>query len=437
MGDILALAISANGNSLACSSGTGSGLVHVWDVKMLKYNTVSLPEDLRAFQYWLAISPDGQTVACSSHGDKVYVCDVPTGKVRFEVKVRRQTNSRTYTNPMAFSPDSNCLAISHPLDTNDICIFDVHTGALRRRLPAWGGEDFLAYTPGGEAIVYAGSDPNAFTMIDAVTGKVLTSADIRSRSEASVWIYGGGVSPDGRMIAVTTDKTIDIFELATAELIRKIPHGAYRPRFVAFSPDGKNLACPGPDADAIVWSLAPKGLMPVADGKLSQAELAALWADLGSNAAAGQKAIWLLAAAPKQATAFLDQRMKRLPPVDPKRLNELLVNLDDAKFSVREAATYELKKLGRRAEPALRKLLTEQPSEEVRRRVQSLLTALGPDEPMPLKGDALQAMRAIQVLERIGTRDAIALLEELSEGAVSARTAREAQGVLRRLVNKL
>src|SRR5262249_38504902 len=163
---ILALAISANGKSLACSSGTVSGLVHVWDLKTLKYKTMSLPKHRRDFQYWLAISPSGQTVACSSHWDKVFVCDVPTGKVRFEVKVRRQTGFRTYTNPMAFSPDSKCLAISHPLDANAICIFDVNTGVLRRKLPAWGGEHFLAYTPGGEAIVFAEGDRYAFTMVD-------------------------------------------------------------------------------------------------------------------------------------------------------------------------------------------------------------------------------------------------------------------------------
>jgi WD40 repeat protein len=433
MENTLALVISANGNSLACSSGTTSGLVHVWDLKTRKCKTISLPGDRHDFQYWLAISPDGKTVACSSHTDTAFVMDVSTGKVRFEIKLARRTGQRTYTNPLTFSPDGKTLAVAHALDTQEICVFDSTTGALQRKVAAWGGEHFLSYASDGESFVFAEEDPNAFSMVDAQTGKVLTSAKIRPPDQASIWACGGGVSADGRLVAVTTFKTIEIFELATGERVRSISHGAYRPQFVAFSPDGRTLVCPGPDADAIIWSLAPAGFNPGTSGKLSPAELENLWTELASsNAAVGQKAVWLLAAAPSQATTFLDRKLKRLPPVDANRLKQLIHELDDNGFKVREAATNELRNYGRRAECTLRKTLAEETSLEVRRRVQLVLAALGPAEPMPLQGDALRAIRAVQVLEQVGTLEAVALLKAVAEGSTSARAAKEANAAVKR-----
>lgn len=426
MKDILAIAISADGHSLACSSGLTSGLVHIWDLKALTHKTIALPNGKQSFQYWLAISPDGKTVACSSHEDTAFVMDVPTGKVRFEIKCGRS--------PLTFSPDGKSLAVAHSLGTQEICVFDTETGALQRRVPAWGGVHFLSYASDGDSFVFALEDPNAFRMVDAQTGKTLTSAKIRPDSEASIWTYGGGVSPDGRFVAVTTDKTIEIFELATGERVRSISHRAYRPQFIAFSPDGKSLVCPGPHADAIIWSLAPGGFNPVPGSRISPAELDNLWDQLASpNAATGQRAVWLLAAVPTQAIASLDKKMKRQPPADANRLKQLINELDDDKFGVREAATNELKKHGPRAELALRNTLAEETSLEVRRRVQLLLAVIESGKPMPLQGDALQAFRAVQVLERIGTKEAVALLKAVAEGSPSARVAKEADAAGKRL----
>jgi WD40 repeat protein len=358
--------------------------------------------------------------------------DVATAKVRFEIKLApNRIGPWTHIN-LAFSPDGKSLAVGHPLSTQEIFVVDAKTGALQRKVPVWGGVHFLSYTSDGESFVFAEEDPNAFSMVDAQTGKVLTSAKIRPPSEASIRTWGGGVSADGRLVAVTTEKTIEIFELATGERVRTIAHRAFHPRFVAFSPDGKTVLCPGPDADTIIWSLAPAGFNPAASGKFSPPELENLWTELASsNAAAGQKAVWLLAAAPIQATAFLDKKLKRLPPVDAKRLKQLIHELDDDEFEVREAAANELAKYGRRAEFTLRKSLAEETSLEVRRRVQLVLAAL-PAEPMPLQGEALRAIRAVQVLERVGTKEAVALLRVVAEGSTIARAANEANAAVKR-----
>ena len=97
---------------------------------------------------------------------------------------------------------------------------------------------------------------------------------------------------------------------------------------------------------------------------------------------------------------------------------------------MREKAQEELQNLGDLAEPALRRTLDNKPTLEVRRRVQALLERLRG----PVKGpELLQALRAVAVLEDIGTPKARRLLQELANGAPEARLTREARASLRRL----
>jgi hypothetical protein len=51
---------------------------------------------------------------------------------------------------------------------------------------------------------------------------------------------------------------------------------------------------------------------------------------------------------------------------------------------------------------------------------------------MPLQGEALRAIRAVQVLERVGTKEAVALLRVVAEGSTIARAANEANAAVKR-----
>ncbi len=67
--------------------------------------------------------------------------------------------------------------------------------------------------------------------------------------------------------------------------------------------------------------------------------------------------------------------------------------------------------------------------EEVRRRLQQIVDTL------ENKPESLRAVRAVEVLEWIGTPDAVGLIRELADGAAEARLTREAvaaRGRLRR-----
>ena len=60
-------------------------------------------------------------------------------------------------------------------------------------------------------------------------------------------------------------------------------------------------------------------------------------------------------------------------PTEAKRVEELLADLDVNDFDKRQNATKELEKLGEQIEPALRRALEGQPSQEARRRLEVLL----------------------------------------------------------------
>src|SRR5262249_50044290 len=148
---------------------------------------------------------------------------------------------------------------------------------------------------------------------------------------------------------------------------------------------------------------------------LSKEELEAAWQALvGPDAAAAYRASRKLLASPDASVAFLRTRLSPVPPAEPGLAEKLVADLDNARFSTRERASRELEKLGRRAEPALRKALTGSPNEELRRRAAGLLARVAPDG---LSAEELVQWRGLEVAEFAGTPEARRLLEELSRGA--------------------
>src|SRR5262249_4712608 len=102
-------------------------------------------------------------------------------------------------------------------------------------------------------------------------------------------------------------------------------------------------------------------------------------------------------------------------------------------FTARNKATAELEKLADLAEPALRKVLAGQPPLEVRRRAALLLARL--QEPIT-SAELLRSLRALEVLEHLGTKPARELLATLAEGGPEARLTQEAQAAMKRLAKR-
>src|SRR5262249_58981128 len=85
--------------------------------------------------------------------------------------------------------------------------------------------------------------------------------------------------------------------------------------------------------------------------------------------------------------------------------------------------------LGEAAAPALRQALEGNPSFEARQRIQQLLKQIDPAR----TPERLRVLRAMEILEYVGTPEAKRLLSALAKGANYARQTEEAREALRRL----
>jgi hypothetical protein len=151
------------------------------------------------------------------------------------------------------------------------------------------------------------------------------------------------------------------------------------------------------------------------------------------DAGKGNAALWSLTDAPRSAEALFKDRLPTVPPVTEKQLRGLIAALDAQAFEKREAAANELRQLGNEAESALRQALTGKLSVEARRRIEDLVK--GPGR-LPLSAQQRRRLRAIAVLEKINSPEALRMLRGLARGAPAALQTREAAAALKRLGNR-
>ncbi len=139
-----------------------------------------------------------------------------------------------------------------------------------------------------------------------------------------------------------------------------------------------------------------------------------------------------MTAAAQETLPFLKERLQPLTGVPRRTTAKLIAGLDSEQYAVREKSQRELEKLQDLAEEELGKTLAAGPPLEVRQRIERLL------EKMDLlkSPERLRAMRAIEVLEHIGTPAAQAVLRNLAQGAPGVQQTREAKASLARLGKK-
>ncbi|HKB05093.1 MAG TPA: WD40 repeat domain-containing protein [Gemmataceae bacterium] len=234
------------------------------------------------------------------------------------------------------------------------------------------------------------------------------------------------LSPDGRLAVVSTDRCdLVAIELATLRerfrlsIRRRGPVSSY-----AFLADCRYLAVANGDSTVTVHDLA---VWPPAE---SAGPDAATWSDLASpDAGRADRVMRALTTRPVQVPGWLREQFRAEARGDD-RAAQLVGQLDAPRYAVRERAQAELVRLGHTARPALMAASRTQVSPESRQRLDSLLNGVrGPD----LTLDGLRADRAVEVLERVRTPEAVRLLKEWSAGPVGATRADSARSALARI----
>jgi hypothetical protein len=415
--------------------------VQLWDLRTGKeLRRFPVPEPY-FFSPNLAFSPDGKLLAWSAASTKVYLWEVATGK---------ELPRRIAGAGPAFSPDGSILATGAKGEEGIFTLWEVATGkilASNKGAKCPKGEICrLAFSPDGRLLATTAEDDKIWLWClhrDGTSIRV-DPAPLVIQCPGSIspgWMVSLVFSPDGRMLATNDPHRggVHLYEVASGRKRHRLEGhegSGYSVTSLAFSPDGRRLASGSIDTTVLVWDVTgrlDKGRLRPA--QLSDKDLERLWADLTSDdAGRAYRAVWTLAAASAQVVPFLQKQLRPVPNIDPEVVAQLIARLDDDAFTVRRKALSELKKLGEVAEPALRRALEQKPSVEMRRRLQELLSTLEEERKAPSR-EMLRDVRAVEVLEQIGTLDARRVLEVLSRGAPGILQ-REAQAALGRLDRK-
>jgi hypothetical protein len=462
------LAFSPDGKSLS-SVGWDRKVLH-WDLTSGR-EEASLGKPLSGAWPFLARSPDGRTLAAVGVDDRtIWIWDAATGR-----ELRKLKGQGAKIECFAFSPDSRRLAC--PQVDGEIVLWDAQEGKALRRFQGHKTPLMcVVFSPDGKMLASAGSD-RTIRLWDIVTGRELRRWDDQAGINARV-----AFSPDGRSLATVTgaheDTSIRIWDLATGQEARRLEgHAkqvtalAYSPdgrllasggwwednsirlwetasgqevrRFIvphsgvlslAFSADGRTLASGGCDTTILLWNVAGGADGPPRKGRLTGRELEAHWVSLaGEDAGKAYQSIWDLAAAPRLAVPFLDERLRPVSrKTDPAQIERWIRELDSAHFAVRERAAQTLEQLGEAAEPALRKALAGRPTLEARRRLEQLIAK----QEKQTHQETLRWLRAIIVLEAIATPEARRLLDRLAKDGGKTSVRDDAKASLERLAKR-
>jgi WD domain, G-beta repeat len=455
----------------------GDKHVHIWDLGTGKQIAEYAIED-RNSTFIARFSPDGQTLACTAgNGQIVFLLETGSGKV-----LQKYGPHPNGVREVLFTSDVKNLVT---VCSDDVLrMWDLGTGKERKNTP-WdkldGEFSSAAISADGKCIAIGVND--TLHVLEMNSGKEVCHfprCKDPSRTERDLTF-----SPNGRYLAVgsTHENEIRLWDLVQKELattiawetapeppsakpLRPIRHSGLDA--LTFSGDGRTLVAACCDQYVRVWEVntgglryqaeestptvatapgrallatasIPDGAIRVWDGvnpgraqsrQLKPEQIDRQWAALeGLDAESAYQAIVSLVTAPEEAVTAIGRHLAAVKPVDDAKIDQLIANLDDNDFATRKAALEQLRLLEHSAKPKLRSALDKGPSVEVRDRLQTLLDEL---KGRP-QGALLRSLRAIELLECVGTPEARLILKELGQGAPGALLTDEANAALKRM----
>jgi WD40 repeat protein len=409
---------SRDGRKMAVIDGSEIRLVEPRSGKVVR--VLSAPEDVGRFDFVARFSADGSRVIVSGDsGLRHLEFDVATGNPSKVIECDKAS-------ARGFSPDGRMALYAS--EEEGIRLFDRAAGKF---ITDWidppKAEDRCrdvppGFTPDGSYLLTWELEPQReawrprsanIVLRDPYTGARRGFHQLNLSTE-----FQWAVSPNGLWLAIGTESgTVDLFDLTTGHSLGR--WGRHRDGIttIHFAGLGRVLSSSG-DQTALLWNLRPRtGPKGPAWDSLQERDGTEVW-----------RAVWALEAEP-QAPNLLRAKINSAIPPASDRVTQWLIDLGSDQFGAREVATKELQALGRLVETDLRAARKKASSEEVRTRLDALLSKITPER---TPAELVQA-RAVAAMELAGTPAAKKLLAEWAAGALGARLTIDAKAALSRL----
>jgi WD40 repeat protein len=401
--------------------------IQIWDAKTLERTQV-FPNLHQHLVGCFAVSSDDKRIVTGSAGtvpDEVMLWDLKTGR-----KLWKEPITSSFAIAVEFlSGNENILLVEH--EATRVISWDSGQEPTSRELlriiaPTVAlshNKRLLAITQVFDSNQWKGRT----IVVEIATGKnaIEFGRDFEGRSV----VFS---SDDQTCFVGGKDDQVHIFDVVSGKELAAINTG--RGYGFSVSPDNRLLVCPGKGMEAmtpLVWDVAKStGRERVAFNAATVGQVQQ-WCKqlLDPESTVGIAAVWHLADNPKLALPALREQFVRAHKTNAKRLAELIGELDDPKYQVRETATAELVRQGFAAREAIEKALAQNPSLEQQRRLVAVRSKILDARYSP---ELLFSARSMMVLEQIRSKEARKLLEIAAKGEPTARLTRDATAALAR-----
>jgi RNA polymerase sigma factor (sigma-70 family) len=421
-GSAITSALSASRQLLArANKFTGDHTIRLWDMASGK-QVHKLGGHIEPI-VWFRFSPDDRLLASAAY-DGTRVWDTATGKELYLLPGNAG---------VAFSPDGKFLAAAGQNDRT-VRLVEAATGKEARRWQCEQEEIWqVLFSPDGKFLFCSGASGSGITVWAVQTGRLVHAIPLQG------FIDSMAVSATGRLLAASVRQgrhvgggdieevsTLHVWEMLGGDEVRRIDLPQGSAAALAFAADSRTLASGGSDSTILLWDLTGGTRTGQAQSALlTPAPLAGLWTDLGGPGSQAEAAIWALVRDPVQSVPFLRDHLQAVAPADAKAVDKLLADLASPTFAVRRGAVRALEELGEAAEPALGRALEANPALEVRQQVEQILNKR--------LTHTVRQLRAIEILELIGSAQARDVLEGIERTASNGHVADAARAALQRL----
>jgi hypothetical protein len=411
---ILALQFDADGQRLFIAGDTG---MQIWDAakaSMIKKWDWKVKDVTVA-----AFSADVTRVACAGDDGGIAILDTADGALKHTLG-NKTKNAWT---ALALRADGRLVAAGNA--KGEILIWRENQEPLM--LPTAEGSSVrsLALSADGNRLVSVCRNKNPMVW-DAAAEKALKELT-RGTSKATWSVVA--INAAGNVVgAGTAGGIVTLWNGDTGAVINDLEGHAGLIFALAFSPDGRLLATGCNDSEVRVWWNTSYKL-EIPQVKLEEKELEAYIKDLGNTDKVKlSRAMLALSAARPQTLEVLKKTLKQGKPPDVKRIRQLIDELGDVQFSVRNKADKELAKMGEAARAEIQYALTKKVDLETKRRLEKLLDRLvvEPEE-------KLLTAQAIVLLERLGGTEAKEILVGVLYGVSDDELISQARAAVERL----